>query len=307
MSREFRRILFGTQGGFPLAQEDVEAVQSNLLDYLGMLAVSVCLTRENVLFSSACLHVGSNMTVTEGYVLLNGVILSCPAQNVAGTDSGKFWMVPESVTDTPLQFQDGSVHNTRELRTVKVIYADSQPAGGVRIADMVAYSTLVKNLIIPLIPTRISDLTGRSYNDLTDRPIIPTVITRLRDLDERSYDSLTDKPTSFDSLEDSGWMDLSGSITITGLTSKSFFVRRKNNAVYISMSIYGLSGGIGSGAYIILTLPEKYRPVIPLLPAFRGSSALEDLMIGVDGRVRFSATAATTAAAQTLFSYPIGV
>lgn len=187
MNNDFRRMLFGNQGGFPLAQEDLEFLQESLSDNLGMLAVAACLGQSSVIFGNIPLHNGSTLNIASCYVLLNGAILSCPAQNIAGAAPGNFWMVPEPVTDTPLQFQDGSVRDTRESRTAKIIYADVQPSGGVRVADMKIYAQLlIDSLVKPITNPLVQTTTGHTQTIAANAQaisglsqVVPTKVTNL--------------------------------------------------------------------------------------------------------------------------------
>jgi hypothetical protein len=303
MNHEFRRILFGIQGGFPLAQEDLEVLQNSLSDRLGMMAVAACLGQNSIIFGGAPVHTGSTMDIAACTVLLDGIMMACPAQSVAGTTAANFWLTPESATDSPLQFQDGSVHDTRETRTAKIIYADAQPSGGVRVADMKVYAQLLTDSLVK----PVTDPLARDLAEIADRTErcesgFGTLAQYYGNL-ANAIDDINANKVDVDTLADSGWVDLSGLITIQGLTEKIFRVYRKNHTVFINMSIYGLSGS--SNGYDLLTLPEKYRPSIKLGPAFSHNSGLSDLIINTNGLILFTSGTNNTAWGQTVVSYPV--
>jgi hypothetical protein len=240
MSNEFRRILFGIQGGFPTAQEDLEFLQESLLDNIGMLAVSACLGQSSIIFGGAPVHDGITLSIADCRVLLNGTVLPCPAQNIAGGTFEKFWMISESETGTPLQFLDGSVHDTREVRTARIVYADTQPSGSVRVADVKVYAQLlVDSLVTPVTSPLAQTLTGHTQ----------TLAGHTQTLTEHTQDiqSINGK------FGDSGWIDLAAGSNISSSNTR---YRKFNGVVFVSIGATCTSNLVTT----IGTLPAGFRP-----------------------------------------------
>lgn len=250
------KLITTNTGGKHLTQDDFGFMQNFTAEALKYLLTGLGLgSQAFILFGCNLTPVQGGLTVSSGAMFFAGEAVPVSEQTVSGTgEIEKYWFVLQRQTGHVRTYFNGQLLPTQEYLSVGLVFSEAQPAGGVPVASVVAWSKRFYDVMVAEhIPTKLSQLSERSYNSLTELPTIPTTLPA----SGGDADTLDGKHANeFVSAEDSGWTDLAPGSSMSSTNTK---YRKLNGVVYVN-----INASCSSDMATVGILPEGFRPSVPL-------------------------------------------
>lgn len=126
--------LLTPNGGFPLHGDDFGFIDAAVRDGMKGLLYDLVEPFDGNLILGGCVFakgsVGSNATVTEGYIMLDYEVLYVPAQSMSVFVGSTFSLYLSSTTSQPRVFANGASQNVWQTRTAQMTYTVGGGATG---------------------------------------------------------------------------------------------------------------------------------------------------------------------------------
>jgi len=139
------KVLFPAGGGDPLFVDDLEFGQAGIIEALAGLLTGFSNTALDSFILSGCVlsYDGITYNITAGYVCFKGEVCVVDAHSVS---SPLFWnLVLTYDADGNQTFADATIHDTLEIRKVKMFATDT--GGGLAAASMIRVSSKLLTLL----------------------------------------------------------------------------------------------------------------------------------------------------------------
>lgn len=238
------RLNTTNQGGKHFTTDDLGFMQTASADAMKHIMYGLGLASQTfILYGCVFTPTAENLTVSAGAMSFMGEVLPVPEQTATGTGGiEKYWFVLQSQESQPRTYFNGISLPTLEYRTVKLVYSESQPAGGVMVTSVVEwskrfYDVMVAGHIPTTLPANGGDadtLDGKHASDFMQSQGTDWVIPELG--------------SNYTKLED------------TSPTQPLRYRRNKIGNIEIVGS-FRISNTAQVGSYPLFTLPEGMRPM----------------------------------------------